>query len=212
MVTKKKQVKAPSQKSRDSKPVNSEVAEKKIRPKRTTKRGRLEAVLVEVFHSHWQAVTEKINAGDDVADGRAGFVFASNKRQRERFARKYYEPARVFKLASTPADEVVRLASPWLEAFCEYADEWLMKPSEIRNELSQLVAAEYVAVSYPYNNSNPMGEAPTVHPLPNETVPYGDVYEITASGYSSGGNLRVFKSIAEPFSEAERREAMVGIE
>jgi hypothetical protein len=87
-----------------------------------------------------------------------------------------------------------------------------MKPSEIRNELSQLVAAEYVAVSYPYNNSNPMGEAPTVHPLPNETVPYGDVYEITASGYSSGGNLRVFKSIAEPFSEAERREAMVGIE
>ena len=50
-----------------------------------------------------------------------------------------------------------------------------------------------------------------VCPLPNEKV-YGDVYEITASGYSSGANLKICKSIAEPFSEAERREAMVGIE
>jgi len=208
----KKQIKVPLKKSRAAKSVDGEVAEQKIRPKRICKRERLEALLVEVFHEHWQAVTMKINAGDDVARTRADCIFASNKRQRERFAKKYYPPARALMLASAPADEVVRLTSAWFEAFCDYADEWLTKPSEIRNELCQLVAAEYVAVSSPNENSSSIGDATTVHPLPNEAVPYGDVYEITASGLASGANLRICKSVAEPFSEAERREALAGIE
>jgi len=212
MVTNKKQIKASSQKSRASKSVDDEVAEQKIRPKRISKRERLEALLVEVFHAHWQAVTVKINAGDDVAKTRTDCIFASNKRAGARLARQYYAPARALKLASVPVDEVVRLTSAWFDAFCDYADEWLTKPSEIRNELCQLVAAEYVATSLPEGNSGSQGDVATVHPLPNEAVPYGDVYEISASGLSSGANLRICKSVAEPFSEAERREAMVGIE
>jgi hypothetical protein len=43
-------------------------------------------------------------------------------------------------------------------------------------------------------------------------VVYGDVYEITASGFSSGAKLRVCKSVAEPFLKSERREAVAGIE
>ena len=115
-------------------------------------------------------------------------------------------------LASAPGDEVVRLTSIWFEPFFDYVDEWLTKPTEIRKELCQLVAAEYVAVTLSNNKSSPLGDLSLVHPLPNETVPYGDVYEITASGLSVGANLRICKSVAEPFSEAERREAMIGIE
>ena len=212
MAAKKKQIHVSTQRSRTTKPVKIIVADHKIRAKRTTKRGRLEAVLVEVFHAHWQAVTSKINAGDDVAKTRADCIFASTKRAGARFARQYYAPARALKLASAPADEIVRLASTWLDAFSDHADEWMTKPIEIRGELRQLVAAEYVAVSSSNDNSSPLGNTASVSPLPNETVPYGDVYEITASGCSTGANLRICKSVAEPFSKAERREAMVGIE
>jgi hypothetical protein len=148
-----------------------------------------------------------------LADIRADFCFASNKRQRERFARKYYMPARALTLANAPACEVVRLSSTWMDAFCDYAAEWLTKPSEIRTELGRLVAAEYVAVTLPNEDFSLLlgGGTATVHPLPNSAVPYGDVYEITASGSSFGANLRICKSVSEPFSETERREAIVGI-
>jgi hypothetical protein len=51
-----------------------------------------------------------------------------------------------------------------------------------------------------------------VFPLPDESVIYGDVYEITAAGFSSGSGLRVCKSVAEPFLKSERQEAEIGIE
>ena len=211
MATKNKQINDPSQKSDSTVLVSEGIPELKIRPKRMTKRQRLEGVLVEVFHAHWQAVSEKIEAGEKIAPTRSSLIFACNNRQRERYARQYYAPARAAKFASIPADEVLRLTSIWLDAYYEYIDGWPVTPREIRDELCQLVAVEYVGISLSKNTSSPLGDLPMVCPLPNEKV-CGDVYEITASGLSIGANLRICKSVAEPFTEAERREAMVGIE
>jgi hypothetical protein len=42
-------------------------------------------------------------------------------------------------------------------------------------------------------------------------VLYGDIYEITAGGMSSGAYIRVCKSVAEPFKETERAQTMIGL-
>jgi hypothetical protein len=73
-----------------------------------------------------------------------------------------------------------------------------------------LVRAEYVVV-FKSNSTRPGEGAALVCPYPDESVVYGDLYELAASGFSTGGSLRIFKSTAEPFSASERRSAEAGM-
>jgi hypothetical protein len=183
---------------------------------------RLGKLLAELFRTHWRAVEVKLSTGIDVAKNRAPFFFASDSRQRLRTARRYYTPARAKKFASLSTSEILRLSDGWFGAFQTYLHYGWAERRQTRVELRNLVGAEYVAVSWvsPYTldlswkekTADSLFDSPGVHPLPDESVYYGDVYEITAGGVSRGAHLRICKSVAEPFSEGERFQARAGIE
>ena len=176
----------------------------------------IETILTEVFRAHWRAVNRAIIRGVDMAQKRAHMFFASTDQACLRIARRYYLPARAAKLATAATPEILRLSEPWLSAAREsvfFPDE--EDPQELRKELRKLVSAEYVALVW----RPPTFELPqdgwdgcSVFGLPDESVGYGDVYEITGAGFSVGAGLRVCKSVAEPFLKSERREAEIGIE
>jgi hypothetical protein len=104
--------------------------------------------------------------------------------------------------------------------------------SEIGDHLDVLVESEYVAMTWGlFENSTGFAvhtqeldaafpelaeeffssDSPDVYPLPDLSTVYGDVFEGIVYSYS-GERLRVCKSIAEPFLEAERLDAMDEIE
>jgi hypothetical protein len=184
----------------------------------STGAARLGRLLTKLFREHWKAVNAKLADGADVAAKRAQFFYASRDRECLKLARAYYAPVRAGKLAIASDDEILRLSNAWLRAFrdhVEYDSAWTGKVEgkERRDHLRQLIAAEYVAVSWlsPDPFDRPCEEVTNISPLPDETVGYGDIYEITASGYSCGAYLRVCKSVAEPFHGSERSGAMAGI-
>jgi hypothetical protein len=174
---------------------------------------RLERLVAELFRAHWRAVEADITNGVDVPRSRADYFYASARRQRLRLARRYYAPARAAKFANASVVEILHMSEPWLGAFRDQVEYWCHEGRALRKELRQLVAAEYVAVSWlsPDPFGRPRQELTSVSPHPDETVVYGDLYEVTASGFSCGSYLRICKSAAEPFRESERIEAMVGI-
>ncbi len=176
-------------------------------------RTRLQRLVTKLFRDHWRAVNADLTNGINVASNRAHFFYASSRRVRLRLARRYYAPGRVSKRANALDDEILNLLDAWLGAFRNHVDYDLVEGRELRKELRQLVAAEYVAVAWnsPDPFDRPLQEVTAVSPLPDEPVAYGDVYEITASGYSCGAFLRICKSVAEPFRESERFETMAGI-
>jgi hypothetical protein len=198
------------------KPGNKQVHSGRSATKRTPRKKTLETVLAEVFRSHWRAVNAAIVRGVDVARKRAHMFFASNDQACIRVARRYYSPVRAAKLAAASVEEILLLSEPWLSAArvsVFFPDE--EDPLELRKELRKLVSAEYVALVW----RPPTFELPQdgwdgcmVFCLPDVSVGYGDVYEITGAGFSVGAGLRVCKSVAEPFLKYERREAEVGIE
>jgi hypothetical protein len=175
---------------------------------------RLERLVAELFRVRWRAVAANLSKGVDVAKARACWFFASGQRGRLRMARRYYAPSRAAKLANASVHEILHLSDAWLSAFRDYAAREGLEGKTLREEVRQLVAAEYVAVSS--DLPDPYGcireESTTVNALPTEGVLYDDVYEITASGVSSGARLRICKSVAQPFGESERSETIVGIE
>jgi hypothetical protein len=177
------------------KPGMKRVRKGELARKRTARIKTLETILVEVFRAHWRAVNAAIVRGVDVAQKRAHMFFASNDKACLRIARRYYSPARAAKLAGAAAPEILRLSEPWLSAAREsvfFPDE--EEPLELRKELRKLVSAEYVALVW----RPPTFELPqdgwggcTVFCLPDESVGYGDVYEITGAGFSVVAGLRV---------------------
>jgi len=216
MIAKKSKVGSVSRSGMTANQGGSLSTRRKSRSKTAAKYKRLETILGEVFRAHWRTVNAKIDRGVDVARDRARMFFASNDKQCLRLARRYYAPARAAKLASASLHEILRLSEPWLSAARE-SDSFPKEDEapELRKELRKLVAAEYVALVW----NPPTFELPqngwdgcSVFCLPDESVGYGDVYEITASGFSVGSGLRVCKSVAETFLKSERREAEVGIE
>ena len=191
-------------KKRGTRRVAPESAAKRMTAKK--KLEELDAELIKLFRSHWRSINAKMGRGVDVAQQRAEMFFASNFRERLRMARRYYAPARAARLSIASDEEILRLSEPWLSA----AREELEFGDSVQ-ELRKLVAAEYVALVWNSDGLDgpPMEPAKLVAPLPDESVYYGDVFEITAG---PGVVLRVCKSVAEPFLKSERREATAAIE
>jgi TPR repeat protein len=215
MIAKKSKIVSVSRSGMAANQSGSQSTRLKSRTSATAKKkqlGEVEAELVKLFRAHWRSVNAKIVRGVDVARKRAHMFFATNDHECLRLARRYYSPTRAAKLATASDEEILRLSEPWLSAVSAVHES----PSSLSSvELRPLVAAEYVALVWrnsDYPEFPPKDPALLVAPLPDESVGYGDVYEITASGLSVGSGLRVCKSVAEPFLKSERREAEVGIE
>ena len=162
------------------------------------------------FSAHWRAVQADFSNGIDVAKNRACFFYAGNTRQALAWPGGSI-PLPCNQVADASIDEVLGLSDAWFGAFQNYINDNGLEGRQLRDELRQLVAAEYVAVSRMLPNACG-SSGHFVAPLPNETVEYGNIYEITTSGYSRGAYLAVCKSVAEPFLKAERSHVMAGIE
>jgi hypothetical protein len=177
-------------------------------------RAGLHRLLAELFRAHWKSVEAELSKGVDFPKNRADCFFGRSSSQRLRMARSYYTLARANAFANSTLDDILHLSEPWLSTlYMQIDSEWL-QGRDIRKTIKELVAAEYVAVSMmsPDPFKRPIEEITSICPLPNESVLYGDVYEITAAGFSVGSYLRVSKSVAEPFLETERAGVMRGIE
>ena len=116
-------------------------------------------------------------------------------------------------LAKASLGEILRMSEPWFGAFRDDVEYWCHAGRELRKQIRKVVGCEYVALSWlsPAPFRHPRDELPIVSPIPNDVL-YDDVYEITASGCSYGAYLSICKSIAEPFTQSERAEAIICIE
>lgn len=179
--------------------------------KESTPVKQIERLVVKLFRQHWSSLRKKKLA--ILAMERECFFFSTNKQVRIQTARRYYAPHRVRRLALASSADVLRLCRPWLEAFCAHALHWNLRGRELHKEVRKLLGAEYVAVTElvpdPFDRSPE--EVGGVYPLPDETVAYGNIYEITASGFSEGSYLRLCKSVATPFGKTERKHTMSGM-
>ena len=184
----------------------------------------IEELLAERFRARWKAVEADFANGIDVAKARARFFLASGNLEL-RTARRYYNPARATKFANSSTAEIVELCWGWWFPFQVFAYNSGDELVEIGDQLEELVSSEYVAMTWGLFDTRPGYEESTeevedfyycdsphgVYPLPNLTTRYGDVYEAIVYSYM-GERLRVCKSIADPFLEAERIDAMDEIE
>jgi len=184
---------------------------------------KIEKLLAERFRAHWKAVETDLGNGVDVAKQRAWFFLASDSRTSQRMARRYYTPARATKFANSSIEEVVTLCWAWFIPFQMYAHRSGSSLRELGDQLGQLVAAEYVAMTwglfdalpeYDWDPSSPeFVEASSHYDCPDLYYlhPEGEVYESIVM-QESGHYLRICKSVAEPFLKAERDLAMAEIE
>lgn len=188
---------------------------------------KIDDLLAEVFRSRWKALELDCANGIDVAKAHAHRFFGSDSRARLRTAKRYYDPARITKFAGSSTSEIVELCWAWFNPFQVFAHDNGNDLSEIGDQLEVLVGSEYVAMTWGLFDGRPSyieyfdpdDEASIdhwacphdVYPLPDLTTVYGDVYEAIVYSYE-GERLRVCKSITEPFSGAERIDAMDGIE
>lgn len=184
----------------------------------------IEELLAERFRARWKAVEADFANGIDVAQARARFFLASGNLQLHT-ARRYYNPARATKFANSSTGEIVELCWGWWFPFQVFAYNSGDELVEIGDQLEELVGSEYVAMTWGLLDTRPGYEESTedvedfyycdsphgVYPLPNLSTRYGDVYEAIVYSYV-GERLRVCKSVADPFLEAERIDAMDEIE
>jgi hypothetical protein len=188
-----------------------------------------EKLLAESFRARWNAVEADFASGLDVARERAHCFSAGDSRARLRMARRYYSPARATKFAHASNSEIVDLCWAWFIPFQISAYRSVIGgpdlPSficvSVREQLEQLVAAEYVAMRWGmFDACRPDYEldweaienvdhyaCADLYPLPDLTTGLGDVYETIVLS-ETGQYLRVCKSVATAFSEAERTQAM----
>jgi len=173
----------------------------------------LVAFASEQFLLHWRSVLTRLEAGEDVAAARQEAFLAGGKAARLPVARKFYDRSHARKLAAMDAASVGRMLAPWLDRAVEYAvheDDLPDPENPLQHFIAMLVRAEYVAIFE--SGHVPKGYVGfTVNPFPDEGVLHGDLYELSAAGASAGGVLKVYKSTAEPFTDAERKAAEAGI-
>lgn len=193
---------------------------------------KVEKLLAELFRARWKAVEEDLANGVDVAKARAHCFLSSDSRARLRTARRYYTPARANKFVNSSIEEIVELCWAWFSPFQVFAHHGGNDLFEIGDQLEELVGSEYVAMTWGLFDNSPGYEEstayfdpafpeyveefytfhpPHVYPLPDLTTQSGDVFEAIVYSYR-GERLRVCKSIAAPFLEAERVDAMDEIE
>jgi len=191
-----------------------------------------EELLAHLFRARWKAVEADFANGVDVARARAHCFLSGESRARLRTARRYYTPARATRFANSSIDEIVELCWAWFNPFQVFAYDSGNDLTEIGDQMEELVRSEYVAMTWGLFENLPCYtestahfdtafpedveefyrcHSPHVYPLPDLTTKYGDVYEAIVYSYR-GERLRVCKSIAEPFLEAERVDAMDEIE
>lgn len=169
-------------------------------------------MLIEEFSSHWLDVRSRALAAIDLAPERADCFFACDERAALRVARAYYSPKRVADLSAASPQQILRRSRTWIGTFQAESRFWGSGRRDLRKGLRKLVRAEYVALIWRPGGVGPVsGDIALAFPLPDSSVAYGDIYEITAGGASDGASLRLCKSTSEPFSAFERKQAEVGI-
>ncbi len=164
--------------------------------------------------SHWKSLLRRLESGEDLAASMATRCLGKDKETQQRIAAAYYGPKRIREFAGKSVAAHLSKISPWLghaiDGFFDtlYEDEAPSKKelAEWEHGIAELAQATYVAVVLDH-----LAQQTCVSPWPDESVPYGDLYEITASGYSTGSELCLYKASGHPFEDWERKATYLGM-
>lgn len=164
-------------------------------------------LVVAGFMRHWRKVLRRVRRGEDVAAERAERFLAVSAPARLRIARRFYGEEHAARMAALEPAAVRELLAPWIDLAvdpnCDAPNSlfWLRWERPGESKCRSLSTSEYVMVV----ESHAGGVL--VDRFPGDDACYDDIYERVASGYSTGGRVRLFKATGEPFTAGEARSA-----
>lgn len=169
-------------------------------------RERLRQQTASAAQAYWRSLLRRVRGGRDLAAQREEWFLAGSSSSRVRLAREFYGRAHLKRLAALNRSEVLTLLCPWPDAAIEAVLEWGDDEPKARHRaLARLVKSQYVVRVESHG-----GGTPTVEPYPSEAL-YGDLYELSASGFSVGGIIYLYKATGEAFNARERRTTFSGM-
>lgn len=142
------------------------------------------------FRSYWTTIAERLEQGDLLFKERHDSFFALDEHEQYRLARAFYTATRAREFAALLDSSVADQLSVWLDQAIDVSEDESLSPIE------RLVRGEYVILVLRG------GYVSYVTPYPGDVL-YDDIYELTASGISSGGQVLIYKSTGEPFDDEE---------
>ena len=157
--------------------------------------------VIGAFRAHWVSLAARLERGEAVAGERYDAFFALEERDQSRLAERFYTLERALKFAALSDEQAAEQLAAWLDDVTGSVDFDIDEPEDGLKRLDRLVRSEYVCLVLD-------GESVSFAvPYPDDVM-YDDIYELTASGVSPGGQVLLYKSTGEPFSEEELELAM----
>ena len=172
---------------------------------------RAEEQVVAGFLRHWRTVLKRVRRGDDVAAERAERFLAASASARLRIAKRFYGEGHAARMAALNPAQVRELLAPWIELAVDpnpdtpISSLWLRQERPSESQCRSLPTSEYVLVIDLHAGGT------SVDRYPGDGAYYDDLYERSASGFSAGGHVRLFKATGEPFTASEARSAYAGM-
>lgn len=171
-------------------------------------RERLRNHAAAVALKHWRSLLRQVRAGKDLASQHQWRLLAGSERSRARLAREFYSEAHLAKLVALSKKDVVDRMSPWIESAIDSTLEWGSDGlREHEHFLGRMAKSQYV-VRVEHHGGYGMT---IVDGQPNEEVAYGDLYEMSAAGFSVGGTIYLCKATGEPFTPRDMRATFLGM-
>ncbi len=154
---------------------------------------------VRAFRDHWRKLADDETELNSRAETHWTCFLAGSTGAMRRWAARFYDKAHAKRLASLTPAAVTKQLAVWLDHAVANALDEYDEPAEVDHFLRRCVTTEYVLA---FNGA--------LYPFPGGSL-YDDIYEYCAAGFSTGGNLSLYKSTGEPFGALERRSTAAGI-
>jgi hypothetical protein len=170
-----------------------------IIPLREVSRAELSRFAVAVFRSRWQGLLQSIRAAEPgCADDWHERLMAPGEAERKHLAADWFGIEHVAQVAAWDETTAWIRLGPYLgEACAVIARECEDDPTEAAEAVRELMEAEYVLRFAPTSQQDVVYMGWPVN------AAYGDWYELTASGFSTGAEVCVMKVTGESFTKQE---------
>jgi hypothetical protein len=157
--------------------------------------------VIAAFQAHWANLVARLERGEAVAGEQHDAFFALEERDRSRLAQRFYTLERALKFAALSDEQAAEQLAAWLDDVTGLVDFDIDEPGDGLKQRDRLVRSEYVCLV------RDGGIVSFAVPYPDDVL-YDDIYELTASGVSPGGQVLLYKSTGERFSDEELELAM----
>lgn len=157
--------------------------------------------MTTAFQAHWANLVARLERGEAVDGERHDAFLALEERDRSRLAQRFYTLERALVFAALSDEQAAEQLAAWLDDVEGLVDFDIDEPGDGLKQLDRLVRSEYVCLV------RDGGIVSFAVPYPDDVM-YDDIYELTASGVSPGGQVLLYKSTGERFSDEELELAM----